>query len=102
MGQASIGIELSSIQPLMLLARLASTLIGSTPSLAASATPGHAAGCSTVRAARVGFNPVQTSPWLVLRLATRVAPEQVGRPVVALNGCSRGAGRRFWKATTWT
>ena len=37
-----------------------------------------------------------------LALAVSATPEQAGRPVVASNGCSRGGGRHFWKATTWT
>jgi hypothetical protein len=49
-----------------------------------------------------GLRTVQMSPLMVLTLALSPGPEQAGRQVAALNGCSRGAGRHFWKATTWT
>ena len=39
---------------------------------------------------------------MVMTLALSPRPEQAGRPVAALNGCSHQTGRHFWKATTWT
>src|SRR6478672_8573721 len=62
----------------------------------------HPLGCSTSRAARPGPITVSTSPSMVFNLARALTPERAGRLAVALNGCSRRTGRRFWKATTWT
>ena len=62
----------------------------------------HQPGCFTSRAARPGVIPVQTSPLVVFRLARPPGPEQAGQLVVALNGCSRRTGLRFWKGIGWT
>ena len=46
--------------------------------------------------------PVQMRPLVVFKLASSPPPEQAGQLVVALNGCSRRTGRRFWKGIGWT
>src|SRR5262245_18978116 len=66
------------------------------------------AGCSTVRAAWLGLIRAYTSGLrvrelgLVMTLEISLGREQIAQTVVSFNGCSRAAGRRFWKATTWT